>query len=109
MRAFCADSGPRTSACTDICALACTAKNAARISAGWKSRSPCGKPAQHFGFQNARLVSGRPADRGLPWPAAASEQPSFGEAQIALRAEHEVVVHRDVQEAPGVDELTRDG
>src|SRR5207244_2517409 len=43
----CADSGPRTSACTDICALACTVKNAAKISAGGNPAAPCGKPAQH--------------------------------------------------------------
>ncbi len=30
---LCADSGPRTSACTDICALACTTNNAAEVSA----------------------------------------------------------------------------
>src|SRR5258708_11818332 len=30
---LCADSGPRTSACTDICALACTTNNAPDVSA----------------------------------------------------------------------------
>src|SRR5438309_10321860 len=80
--AFREDRGTRTGACTDISLLACTPKDAVKISAGWKSSSPCGKLAQLSAIGTGRLAPGPAADRGLPWPAAASEQPGFREAQI---------------------------
>src|SRR5437879_11803851 len=82
--------------------LACTAKNVAKIGAGWKSRSPCGKPAHDWTIRTGGLVSGPP-------PPAVLQQPGFREAQIARCAEDEMVVHGDVQDMPGVDQLARDG
>jgi hypothetical protein len=87
---------------TDVSPLACTTKTAANISAGWKSPSPCGKPAPHSVIRRGGLVSG-------PLPPAVLQQPGFCEAQIARGAEDEMVVHGDVQETPGVDQLARDG
>src|SRR3989442_12883213 len=53
--------------------------------------------------------SGGPPIKACPWPApAVLEQPGFREAKIALRSDDEMVVHGNVQEAPGVDELPRD-
>ena len=76
----------------------------------------CGNPAHSVDIQlsgssqRGRPVSGRPADQGLALAGAGSlEQPSLREAQIALRSEDEMVVHGNVQEPPGVDELPRDG
>ena len=101
-------SGTRTSACTDISPTSLHSrnryKNWCRVEiplAVWKTGSA-------FGYQNGQLASGRPADRGLPRPApAASEQPGLREAQIARCAEDEMVVHGNVQETPGVDQLAR--
>src|SRR6266566_457994 len=84
--------------------LACTAKNAARRSAGRKCLSPCGKPARRWVPGTGALTARRPADGDVSWPAPASEQPGFREAQIARGAEDEMVVDGDVQEAPGVDQ-----
>src|SRR6266571_65998 len=87
-------------ACTDISPLACTAKNAAKISAGRKSRRRVENRLSIQSSEQAGSPLGRPPLEACPWPAAASEQPSFREAQIALRTEHQVVVHRNVQEPP---------
>ena len=43
-----------TGTCTDISPLACTAKNAARISAGWKSGSSCGNLVGGWWYRWAR-------------------------------------------------------
>ena len=51
----------RTGACTDISALACTAKNSVEVSAVWESHSQCGHPAR-------RMVS-EEAGSGLEGPA----------------------------------------
>src|SRR5437667_9291079 len=80
------------------------------VSAGWRSGGPCGK----LGCP-PRLGAGRPPFRGPPIPKfgprprAASEQPGFREVQVTLRAEDQVVVPRNVEEAPGVDELAGEG
>src|SRR6266702_8469945 len=102
--------GTRTGACTDISPLACTPRNTAGVSAAWKSGSWCGKPVQRIvSERQARL---REAHRSRPGPRRRwlpLEQPGFREAKIALGSEDEMVVHGNVQEPPGVDELPRDG
>src|SRR3989475_7889225 len=49
--------------------LACTAKDAAKISAGWKFPLACGKLAQHSAYQNGRARLRPPVHADLPWPA----------------------------------------
>src|SRR3989454_425750 len=66
-------------------------------------------------YSTDRLREAGPSAGGQPikvWPCpapAALEQPGFREAQIARRADDEMVVHGNVQETPGVDQLARDG
>jgi hypothetical protein len=69
-----------------------------------------GNPARRVESGSTWYQTGGPVDQVLPWPApAASEQPGFREAQITLCAEDEMVVHGNVQETPGVDQLPCDG
>jgi hypothetical protein len=67
------------------------------------------KTGSAFGYQNGRAHLRTVCRSGLALPAGGClREPGFREAQIARGAEDEMVIHGNVQEPPGVDQLASD-
>jgi hypothetical protein len=99
--------GTRTSACTDIAPLACTAENSRDLGAPWRSGT-----AWKAGSRDGLTTRRRPRDawRSRDTLALILAGPRLPQAtRLPPRAEDKAVVYGNVQETPGVDELPRDG